>query len=98
MRLTCLPLLVVPLVVALRAEPARAAPDDPCGPYGNGFFNVPHCKAQKQATLTFDADFSSGYAFYCAGDHPYFLEQSRYWHKEFHMGQFLFHCNRKCLL
>jgi hypothetical protein len=67
MRLICLPLLLVPLVVALRAEPARAEPDDPCGP-----FNVPDCKAQKQAPLTFDAIFSSGYAFYCAGDHPYF--------------------------
>jgi hypothetical protein len=70
MRSICLTLLAGTGVLALGVEPARAG-----GPCSNtSFFGqfVPDCQNQQQPTLSFDSIFSSGYAFYCSGDHPFF--------------------------
>jgi hypothetical protein len=72
MRSICLTLLAAIGVVALSVEPARA---DPCSS-SYGWFSqpgspnhIPNCELQTQPTLTFDSDFSQGYAFYCSDDY-----------------------------
>lgn len=69
LRSISLPLLAAAGVVALGMVPAHA---DPCTD-SYGWFSqpgspdrIPDCELQKQPTLTFDSDFSSGYAFYCS--------------------------------
>ena len=71
MRSICLTLLAGTGVMALGSEPARA---DPCTDSTSYFgdFIPGDCELQKQPTLSFDSIFSSGYAFYCSGDHKFF--------------------------
>lgn len=38
-------------------------------PYVN---RIPNCELQVQQQLYFPASYTSGWAFYCTGDHPYF--------------------------
>src|SRR5687767_12663974 len=56
------------LTLLLPPEPALAR--DPCSP---GYDDpIPSCEHQVQIPLEFKAWQTSGWAFYCTGDHPYF--------------------------
>jgi hypothetical protein len=64
------------LALMLLSQPALAR--DPCEP---GYDDpIPSCEHQVQAPLQFKAWQTSGWAFYCTGDHPYFygMNQSYY--------------------